>query len=126
MTRRLVRMLFISFGVVFASVFLSGCHAVSSPLPGDSTDRADVSAQVRQQLMIRLDQAVVSCTAEDIAKLATATSQALQYVRPMSGNACVVSHAANSEATLAAGLQRLRQHPSVEIADVDKIVTIRK
>lgn len=106
------------------ATLLCGCHAVSSPLP-QSAAAGQASTQVVQRLMIRLKGADTPCTQKDIVTLADATSQTLEYVRPMSGEACVVSHVAANDAALSVGLQRIREHPSVELADIDKIVTIR-
>lgn len=79
------------------------------------------SSPVSQQLMIKLKNASRSCDAADIAALAAATGEALTFIRPMSGKACVVSHAARDGASLRGGLQRLNLHQAVEWAEIDAI-----
>lgn len=79
------------------------------------------SLPASQQLMIKLKDAIRSCNEADIAGLATATGEALTFLRPMSGNACVVSHAAKDGAALRSGLQRLNSHQAVEWAELDAI-----
>lgn len=119
---------------VFAALSLIGLAAGVIPFAGCQTAPFDAnvpstpartsipaSLPASQQLMIKLKIASRSCNASDISVLAAATGEALTFLRPMSGNACVVSHAAKDNTFLRSGLQRLKSYDAVEWAEVDAI-----
>lgn len=100
-------------------IALAGCTSLSNPsdAPGKS-----VAEPPSRQIMLKMKKATSPCDASQIAGLARATNQTLDYVRPMSGNACVIRQRADSEQELASGFRRLVQHPTVEWVEVDGIV----
>lgn len=103
---------------------VSGCQTAPSKAGIGSTsmhNSTPASMPASQQLMIKLKNASRSCNASDIAALATETGEALTFIRPMSGNACVVSHAAKNNTLLRGGLQRLKLHHAVQWAEIDAI-----
>lgn len=103
---------------------VAGCQLPLANGASDAPAKAAGSAHLpaAQQLMIKFKNAGRSCSASDIAALASETGQTLTFIRPMSGNACVVSHTAGDKALLFKGLQRLTSHPAVDWAEIDAIV----
>jgi hypothetical protein len=75
-----------------------------------------------QQLMIKFKPATYSCDGPGIARFAGSSSVALEFVRPMSGDACVVRHAAPDTHDLPHALGLLRKHPAVQWAEPDALV----
>lgn len=116
-----VRLAWLAAGVMLAAGCQSSPSIASTGMapvgPAASTGRP-----AAQQLMIKLKHAQRSCDASAIAALAAATGETLTYLRPMSGNACVVSHTAKDKALLQDGLRRLASHHAVEWAEIDAIV----
>lgn len=104
--------------VVGCQAALSGSAIRGAPVRADNP----ASLQASQQLMVKLKNASRSCNASDIAALAAATGEALLFLRPMSGDACVVSHAAKNDTLLRSGLERLKSHHAVEWAEIDAIL----
>lgn len=100
---------------------LSGCTAIAS----EAAHPVDAKgAQVRplaRQLIVKFKPQTLPCTAAGIARLSSATATRLEYVRPMSGDACVVRQIGQSgdAADLAQGEQRIRQHPALEWMEPD-------
>lgn len=111
-------------GLVAGSVPVAGCQTAPAEAGGVSAPmRTSIpaSSPASQQLMIKLKNASRSCNASDISALAAATGESLTFLRPMSGNACVVTHAAKDNTFLRGGLQRLKSHHAVEWAEIDAV-----
>jgi len=84
----------------------------SSPQPVAET----VSAQ---QLIIKFKPNTIICDAAGIAQLSSATRVALEYIRPMSGDACVIRQLSGEADDFLRGQELLRQHPAVEWLEQD-------
>lgn len=118
----MVRHRVVKIGGFFCALLMTaaGCQAISPD--GQLSGGAGIADETSQRLMVRLRTAQDSCDASQIAALASATGQRLSYVRPMSGKACVITQHADTKASLAKGLNRLKSHPSVEWAEVDAVM----
>jgi hypothetical protein len=75
-----------------------------------------------QQLIIKFRPGTLSCDPAGIACLSSTTHVALEFVRPMSGDACVVKHLANDSGSFSQGQQVLRQHPAIEWVEPDAVM----
>lgn len=71
-----------------------------------------------QQWMIKFKPGTVACDSTGVAQAAREAGVLLDYVRPMSGGACVVRQAAGGD-DVARDQERLRQHPAVEWIERD-------
>jgi hypothetical protein len=95
-------------GLAFLLAIMAGCH---SPL------LAAVSAQPVQsatrQLIIKFKPGTLACDADGIAQLSSATQVPLEYVRPMSGGACVIRQLSREDNFLR-DEELLKQHPAIE------------
>lgn len=78
-------------------------------------------AEIFQQLIIKFKPHTIACNADAIAQLSSATQVPIEYVRAMSGQACVVRQFANQEVGLSKGQILLRGHPDVEWVELDAI-----
>jgi hypothetical protein len=118
----MVRHRVVKIGGFFCALLMAatGCQAVVPA--GQASKDGGIAEDMSRQLMVKLRTAQDSCDASQIAALASATAQRLDYVRPMSGRACVITQHADTEARLAEGLNRLKRHPSVEWAEVDAVM----
>jgi len=72
-----------------------------------------------QQLIIKLKPNTFLCDSKGIARLSVATQLALEYVRPMSGDACVIRQLTMNAKDLLRGQKLLRQHSAVEWVEPD-------
>jgi hypothetical protein len=46
----------------------------------------------------------------------------LEWLRPMSGDACVVIQSAGNQGELGKGQERLAQHPDIEWVEIDAVM----
>jgi hypothetical protein len=107
--RRLKAGLLKTSSLVFTLAAMTGCH---------SSSLATVSAQpaqsaVARQLIIKFKPGALACDADGIAQLSSATRVPLEYVRPMSGDACVVRQLSREDNFLR-DEELLKQHPAIE------------
>jgi hypothetical protein len=103
---------------------LAGCHFPSSVDQNTWAAKMPVSgetAAVIQQLIIKFKPDTVSCDADGIARFAYAIDLSLQYVRMMTGDACVVKLFSDSDEQSMRAQRLLKQRPEVEWAEVDTI-----
>ena len=103
---------------------LAGCHFPSSVEQKTWAAKMPVSgetAAVIQQLIIKFKPDTVSCDADGIARFAYAIGLSLQYVRMMTGDACVVKLFSDSDEQSMRAQRLLKQRPEVEWAEVDAI-----
>ena len=109
---------------VVAILAVIGCQAHRSiaatqaslqPLTG--TTAAQHSST--QQLIIKFKLNAFACNAAGIEQLSSATRVMLEFIRPMSGDACVIKQLDESSIDLLRGQERLRQHPAVEWLELD-------
>ena len=90
-------------------------HAVNS-----SPNLATKAVPFRQ-LIIKFKPNTIACDAAGIARLSADVRVDLEYVRPLSGNACVIKQFDNAVKT-APGYIFLKQHPAVEWVEVDAVM----
>lgn len=98
----------------------SGCQML--PASPRASEASAPSGPPARQLMVKLRGARTSCDASQIALLGRATAQQLEYIRPMSGDACVIRQKAETPKALADGFRRLVQHPTVDWVEVDGVM----
>ena len=96
-----------------AIVLAGGCQTPPSP---------STSMRVSQQLIVKFKPNTITCDAPEIAHLSAVTRVPLEYVRPMSGNACVIKQLADDAAGLSQGQETLKQHPAIEWLEEDKMM----
>lgn len=103
---------------------VAGCH--SSFAGAQASNAAAVRSSAAQQLLLKFKAGTPAqgpaCDAEGIERLAAATRTALKFLRPMSGDACVVTHTAAGRDELARGLDRIKAQPAVEWAEPDAMM----
>lgn len=100
-----------------------GCQQPSPrtdpPQPSPTTI---INASTSQQLIIKFKPNTVSCNPEGIAQLSSTTHVSLEFVRIMSGDACVVKQFAESADILLQGQKTLKENPAVEYLEPDAIM----
>jgi hypothetical protein len=100
-----------------------GCQQPSSlnnppqPLPATI-----IKAPASRQLIIKFKPNTIACTPEGIAQFSSTTHVSLEFVRTMSGDACVVKQFADSEDNLLPGQKTLKENPAVEYLEPDAIM----
>lgn len=106
-----------------SAVLLAACQfpATNNPSAKSGVHSA-VPASTPQQLIVKFKSATFRCIPADIARLAVQTGVQLEFVRPMSGDACVIRQVRDNAGDLARGLKLLRQHPSVEWVELDAVM----
>lgn len=101
---------------------IAACQSSSPPAPvGEPRPVAGASDAFRQ-LIIRFKPGTVACDAAAIARFAAAVGVSLQFVRPMSGEACVVRQTAESVRRLQDDLETIKKHPAVQWAEPDAVM----
>lgn len=76
-------------------------------------------ASISQQLIIKFKPGTIPCNSAGIAHLSSTTRISLEFIRPMSGDACVVKQFAINKEGLSQGQKKLQQHSSVELVEQD-------
>lgn len=72
-----------------------------------------------RQLIIKFKPNTIACDTVGIAQLSSVTRVQVEYIRPMSGDACVVRQSADDTNGLEQGQETLRQYPAVEWLEQD-------
>ena len=108
------------FSNVMMILAVSGCLAPPS-IAASPASSAIAESTVSQQLIIKLRPNTLTCDFVGIAKLSSAIQVPLEYLRPMSGDGCVIRQLANHSNDLLRGQELLRQHPAVEWVEQDAI-----
>lgn len=85
----------------------------AAPAPGVS------APQVSQQLILKFKPKSVACTAQEITRLSGAMAVRLEWLRPMSGDACVVIQKAGTAAELTKGQEALKKHGDIVWVEID-------
>lgn len=100
-----------------------GCRQPPSrtnpPQPSPTTI---IKASASQQLIIKFKPNTIACTPAGIAQLSSTTHVSLEFIRTMSGDACVVKQFADSADNLLHGQETLKQNPAVEYLEPDAIM----
>jgi hypothetical protein len=102
----------------------AGAHQPPSLLinPPQPSPATIIKASVSRQLIIKFKPDTISCNPAGIAELSLATHVSLEFVRPMSGDACVVKQFADSADGLLRGQKTLKDNSAVEYLEPDSII----
>jgi hypothetical protein len=113
----LARIVCASLFVVFG-FHLSACTA-TPPQVGLAPDAAKVSVR---QFIVKFKPDTLPCSAAGIARLSMIAKARLEYVRPMSDDACVIRLFGQNAADFIKSEQRIRQHPAIEWMEPDAVM----
>ena len=108
-----------------AMVLALGCQMAPSPStssPPQPTPMSTGEMRVSQQLIVKFKPNTIACDATQIAHLSAVTRVPLEYVRPMSGDACVIKQLADDAAGLSQRQETLKQYPAIEWLEEDRTV----
>lgn len=108
-----------------AMVMALGCQMPPSPStssPPQPTPMSIGEMRVSQQLIVKFKPHTIACDATQIAHLSAVTRVPLEYVRPMSGDACVIKQLADDAAGLSQRQETLKQHPAIEWLEEDRMM----
>jgi hypothetical protein len=103
-----------------AILAMTGCQAHPFMAASQSSPQAIAGTMVAQQLIIKFKPNTLACDAAGIAQLSSATRVPLEYVRPMSGDACVIRQLDEGADDFLRARELLRQHPAVEWLEQDE------
>jgi hypothetical protein len=95
---------------------MPACHAESRAFPGA------VDALPPRQLIIKFKPDSIQCKAADIDKFSVTTGTKIKFVRPVSGDACLVSQSAVATRGASSELEMLKNHPAIEWVELDSPV----
>lgn len=109
----------IKYVLILSLVVSSGCGGGGTVQPSLKTI---VKGSASQQLIIKFKPDTVACTPAGIAQLSSTTHVSLEYVRTMSGEACVVRQFADGADNLSRGQKTLIENPAVEYLEPDAIM----
>ncbi len=96
----------------------AGCQ--SAPVMADSQPAPQAVTAATRQLIIKFKPNTLTCNAAGIAQLSSATRVPLEFIRPMSGDACVIKQLAVDTNDLLREQELLRQHSAVEWLEQDE------
>jgi hypothetical protein len=100
-----------------------GCQPPSSLAdPRQTSPTTIIRASASRQLIIKFKPNTIACTPAGIAQWSSTTRVSLEYVRTMSGEACVVKQFADSADNLSRGQQTLKENPAVEYLEPDAVM----
>jgi hypothetical protein len=99
--------------ILCMAIPMSGCYAQAAAFAGTG------ELPPRRQLIIKFTPDSVQCSAADIDKFSAATGTRIQYLRAVSGGACVVSQAAIASRSDSSELEILKNHPAIEWVELD-------
>ena len=101
-------------------IVATGCrHPPQTEATPQSLRQPIAGTAVMRQLIIKFKIDTIACDAAGIAQLSLATRVPVEYVRSMSGGACVVKQSADDANGLGRGQETLRQHPAVDWLEQD-------
>ena len=102
-----------------AVIAANGCQ----PIPAVAVPQARIPTIAEtappHQLVIKFKPHTISCDPEGIARLALSTQVHLEYIRLMSGNACVIRQFAGVTNGFLREQELLMRHPDVEWVEQD-------
>jgi hypothetical protein len=87
--------------------------------PRQPSTTTEIKGSASRQLIIKFKSDTVPCTPAGIAQFSSKTRVSLEYVRTMSGDACVVKQFADGADGLLRGQETLRGNPAVEYLEPD-------
>ena len=122
MHRFIARPLMVIFHAVFLAL-LAGCQfSPADHASGKPALRSAAAASTHQQLIVKFKSATFRCVPADIARLSAQTNVRLEFVRPMSGDACVIKQVQGDARDFSHGQKLLMQHPSIEWVELDAVM----
>ena len=98
-----------------SALLLGGCQGVGALAGGDRPASS-------RQLIVKFRPDTVPCTPAGISGLSRASRVPLEFVRPMSGGACVVRQFADGEGGFLEGEKALKGNPAVEYLEPDTVM----
>ena len=101
------------------AILVGGCQNSLPVAANQSSQQSIVETMVAEQLIIKFKPNTISCDTEGIAQLSSVTRVPLEYVRQMSGDACVIRQLADEKNDILRGRILPRQQPSVEWVEQD-------
>jgi hypothetical protein len=110
------------FQTVLVLALVNGCQAAPDAAQLAAARVPSASAPSSQQLIIKFKRAAASCDQAGIARFSAAAGVPLELVRPMSGEACVVTQFGSNASGLARGLDALRKNSAVEWVEPDAVM----
>lgn len=106
-----------------AVVAAVGCQQPSaSTNPPQPAPTTIIKASTSQQLIIKFKAGAIACNPAGIARLSSLAHVSLEFIRAMSGDACVVKQLADSADSLLQGQKILKQNPDVEYLELDAVM----
>jgi len=119
----LVLSLLIASGCGGRGTAAGGCQQPSSSTdPPQPSPTTTIKASASQQLIIKFKPDTIACNPAGIAQLSSTTHVSLEFVRTMSGDACVVKQFADSADNLLHGQKTLKEYPAVEYLEPDALM----
>jgi hypothetical protein len=106
---------------VLVLALAGGCQAAPDATQVAAA-RVPGTAPSSQQLIVKFKSAAARCDRTGIARFSAAAGVALEFVRPMSGDACVVRQIGGDASELARGLESLRKNSAVEWVEPDAVM----
>ena len=105
------------------SVHAAGCESSSAPHRSSApASAAKPASRVSQQLIVKFKPMSVPCTEQGITRFSRSTKVQLEWLRPMSGDACVVIQSAANPGELTKGQERFKRHPDIEWVEIDAVM----
>ncbi|MBI3902182.1 MAG: hypothetical protein HY306_04465 [Nitrosomonadales bacterium] len=101
---------------ILAALVASGCQSPPSDI---ASSHQPVAGTEIRQLIAKFKPHTITCDAAGIAQLSSATGMAVEHVRPMSGDACVIKLQGSSEEDISRRVELLRRNPAVEWLELD-------
>lgn len=111
----------------FATLILAGTFALhAAGCESSSTSRQPApftpgipAMLVSQQLILKFKPNSIACNAQEIVRWSGTVGVPLEWLRPMSGDACVVIQKAGTPAELVKGQEALKKRGDVEWMEID-------
>lgn len=108
-----------------AMMMVVGCQAPpssSTNSPSQPTSMLRGEVRLTQQIIVKFKPHTIACDATQIAHLSAVTRVPLQYVRPLSDDACLIQQRADDAAGLSLGQDTLKRHPAIEWFEEDRML----
>jgi hypothetical protein len=123
MTHSEMQTKFVCSLLALVAMMMTGCQSSTSNNMAQHVN-ALTSAKKNaffQQLIIKFKPNTIACDADGVARLSSSTGVQIEYVRMMSGQACVIRQFSDKEDGFFEGQILLRRHPDVEWVELDAI-----
>jgi len=102
------------------TILVGGCQNSLPASANQPSQQSIAETMVAQQLIIKFRPNTLSCDVAGIAQLSSVTRVPLEFVRRMSGDACVIRQLADETNDFLRGKKLLSQQHSVEWVELDK------